>query len=117
MVLDSGATSHFVRGADDLPVTGSSSMSVTLPNGESIQATHTVKLPFEQLSIGARHTHVLPHLTTHSLVSVPKLADTGYTMVFHPGNLGVTIHSKKKQSSKGAEMRMACGNWDTMTYR
>ncbi len=98
MVLDSGATSHFVRGADDLPATGSSRMSVTLPNGESIKATHLVDLPFEQLSLGARHVHVLPHLTTKSLVSIPKHADAGYTMVFHPGNLGVTVHSRRSIS-------------------
>ena len=42
--------------------------------------------------------HVLPHLTTHSLVSRPKLADAGYTTVFHPGNLGVTIHSMRSIS-------------------
>jgi hypothetical protein len=94
MVLDSGTTSHFVRGADDLPVTGSSNISVTLPNGESIQASHTVNFPCEQLSLGARHAHVLPHLTMHSLVSILKLADAGYMTVYHPGNLGMTIHSK-----------------------
>ncbi len=43
----------------------------------------------------------MPHLTTHTLVSVPKLADAGYTMVFHPGNLGVTIHSKRKPVLQG----------------
>jgi hypothetical protein len=73
-------------------------MSVTFPNGESIRATHAVDLPFEQLSLGARHAHVLPHLTMHSLVSIPKLADAGYTMVFHPGNLGMTIHSMRSIS-------------------
>jgi hypothetical protein len=96
MELDLGATSHFVRGADNLPATGSLRMSVMLPNGESIKATHTVDLPFEHLLLGARHAHVLPHLTMHSLVSVLKLADAGrYMMVFHPGNLGVTIHSRR----------------------
>jgi hypothetical protein len=98
VVLDSGATSHFVRGADNLPAMGSMHMSVTLPNGESIKATHMVDLPFEQLSLGARHAHVLPHLTMHSLASVPKLADAGYTTVFHPGNLGMTIHSRRSIS-------------------
>jgi hypothetical protein len=93
-----GTTSHFVQVADDLPAKRSSRMTVTLPNGESIKATHTVNLPFEQLSLGARHAHVLPHLTTHILVSVPKLADAGYTTVFHPGNLGMTIHSKRSIS-------------------
>jgi hypothetical protein len=95
MVLDSGATSHFVQGADNLPAMGSLSMSVTLPNGESIKATHMVDLPFEQLSLGARHAHVLPHLTTHSFVSVLKLADAGYMTVFHPENLGMTICSRR----------------------
>jgi hypothetical protein len=98
MFLDSGATSHFVRGADNLPAMGSLRMSVRLPNGESIKATHVVDLPFEQLSLEARHAHVLPHLTTHSLVSVPKLADAGYMTVFHPGNLGMTIHSRRSIS-------------------
>jgi hypothetical protein len=98
MVLDLGTTSHFVRGADNLPATGSLRMSVMLPNGESIKATHMVDLPFEHLSLGARHAHVLPHLTTHSLVSIPELADAGYTMVFHPGNLGMTIRSMRSIS-------------------
>jgi hypothetical protein len=98
MVLDSGATSHFVQGAEELPATGSLRMSATLPNGESIKATYTVDLPFEQLSLGARHAHVLPHLTMHSLVSIPKLADAGCMTVFHPGNLGVTVHSRRSIS-------------------
>jgi hypothetical protein len=93
MVLDSGTTTHFVQGADNLPAMGSLRMSVTLPNGESIKATHTVDLPFEHLSLGARQAHVLPHLTMHSLFSIPKLADAGYMTVFHPGNLSVTIHT------------------------
>jgi hypothetical protein len=98
MVLDSGTTSHFVQGADNLPATGSLHMSVTLPNGESIKAKHTVDLPFEQLSLGARHAHVLPHLTMHSLVSVLKLANAGYTTVLHPGNQVVTIYSRRNIS-------------------
>jgi hypothetical protein len=73
-------------------------MSVTLPNGESIKTTQTVDLPFKHLFPGTRHAYVLPHLTTHSLVSVPKLADAGYTTVFHPGYLGMIIHSKRSIS-------------------
>jgi hypothetical protein len=37
----------------------------------------------------------------HSFVSIPKLADAGYTTVFYPGNLGVTIHSKRKPVLQG----------------
>ena len=92
MVLDSGATSHFVRQADKLPKTGMSDKLVTLPNGQTIKASHTVNLPFPALHPKCRTAHVLPSLTTNSLVSVPKLADAGYTTVFHPGDQGVTIH-------------------------
>jgi hypothetical protein len=74
MVLDSGTTSHFVQLAENLPTTGSSNMTVILPNRKSIKATHTVDLPFECLHPRARHAHVLPHLKTHLLISVPKLA-------------------------------------------
>jgi hypothetical protein len=94
MVLDSGATSHFVQLTENLPTKGSSNMTVILPYGKSIKATHTMDLPFECLHPRARHAHVLPHLKTHSLISVPKLVDAGYMTVFHPENLGVTIHSK-----------------------
>ena len=92
MVLDSGATSHFVRQADNLAATGVSDKLVTLPNGQHIKAMHTVDLSFSVLKQACRTAHVLPSLTTNSLVSVPKLADAGYTTVFHPENKGVTIY-------------------------
>ncbi len=51
-----------------------------------------MNLPYSALSKAAKHAHVLPHLTTNSLVSFPKLTDAGYTTVFHPGKQGATIH-------------------------
>ena len=99
MVLDSGATSHFVRQSDNLPATGRSDKLVTLPNGQTIKASHTVTLPFTALHTACRTAHVLPNLTTNSLVSVPKLADAGYTTIFHPGNKGVTIHEGGNRST------------------
>jgi hypothetical protein len=91
---------------------------VALPNGQTIKATHTVDLPFANLSSEARTVHVLPQLATNSLVSISKLADAGYTANFHPGNKGVTIHelnsfniqSKKSQFSKGGETTTAYGD-------
>ena len=94
MVLDSGATSSFVRPEENLPVTGQSSKVVNLPDGSSIQATHTTMLPFEALSHNARKAIVLPGLRPNSLVGVGKFADAGYTTVFHPRGEGVTVHQK-----------------------
>jgi hypothetical protein len=49
-VLDSGATSHFLRPEEDLPITGKSSKIVKLPDGSAIQTAHTTLLPFDTLS-------------------------------------------------------------------
>ncbi len=38
---------------------------------------------------------MLPGLRPNSLVSIGKLADAGYTTIFHPARQGVTVHQKK----------------------
>ncbi len=50
MVINSGATSSFVRPKENLPITGPSSKIDYLPDGSSIQATHTTMLQYESLS-------------------------------------------------------------------
>ena len=94
MVLDSGATSSFVRPEEGLPITGTSSKTVRLPDGSTIQATHTTMLPFDSIADKARKADVLPSLHPNSLVSIGKLADADYTTIFHPRGDGVTIHAK-----------------------
>lgn len=94
MVIDSGATSSFVRPEENLPITGSSCKVVMLPDGSSITATHTTMLPFAALSDKARKADILPGLQPNSLVSVGKFSDAGYTTVFHPHGEGVTVHQK-----------------------
>ena len=94
MVVDSGATSSFVRPEENLPITGPSSKIVNLPDGLAITATHTTMLPFESLSTEARKADVLPGLRPNSLISVGKFADADYTTIFHPRGEGVTVHKK-----------------------
>ena len=94
MVVDSGATSSFVRPEENLPIIGPSSKIVALPDGSIKQATHTAILPFKSLSDKARRADVLPGLRPNSLISVGKLADADYTTIFHPQEEGVTVHEK-----------------------
>jgi hypothetical protein len=94
VVIDSGATSHFVQESDKLPYLGKSNKNVYLPDGNTIQATHTVSLPFDTLNAAAREAHVLPELRGNSLLSVPILATHGYTTVFHAGSEGVEVYQK-----------------------
>jgi hypothetical protein len=91
LVIDSGATSNFVPESMDLPKKGRSMKEVYLPDDTKLKATYKTELPFEQLSSQAREADILPGLTT-PLISVNKLAEEGYTTIFHPGEQGVTIH-------------------------
>jgi hypothetical protein len=54
MLVDSGATSHFMRAEEKLPITGASTKVVFLPNGSTINASHKTELPFPSLSKNAR---------------------------------------------------------------
>ena len=49
IIIDSGATSHFVTTTTNLPNKGRSTKTVILPDGNKLQATHRVHLPFEML--------------------------------------------------------------------
>jgi hypothetical protein len=95
MVLDSGATLHFVSPEENVPIRGKLNKVVALPNGSTINAMHTMELLLNALISNARKAQVLPGMQPNSLVSVGKLADTGYTTVFHPAGRGVTVHQKK----------------------
>jgi hypothetical protein len=91
LVIDSGATSNFVPEEMNLPRMGKSNKEVYLPDNTTLQATYRTELPLNQLSTKAREANILPGLQT-PLVIVNKMANEGYTMIFHPGEEGVTIH-------------------------
>jgi hypothetical protein len=91
LVVDLGATSKFVPEEMNLLKKGISNKKVYLPDNTKLQASYTTKLPFEQLSEKAREADILPGLKT-PLISVNKMAEDGYTTIFHLGEEGVTIH-------------------------
>ncbi len=88
------ATRHIAASDTFFAQSRRSSKVVNLPNGSTIQATHTTTLPFESLSTEARKADVLPGLQPNSLVSVGKFANVDYTTTFHPCREGVTVHKK-----------------------
>ena len=81
IIIDSGATLHFVTEELNLPRTRPSELTVYLPDDLTLRATGTTQLPFEQLSTKARKANILPGLTK-SLISVNKMAESGYTTIF-----------------------------------
>ena len=91
LLIDSGATSHFVPETMNLPKKGKLNKEVYLPDDTKLQSTYRTELPFKQLCDKAREADILPGIKT-PLISVNKLAKEGYTTIFHPGEDGVTIH-------------------------
>ncbi len=94
VIIDSGATLHFATKTIALPRTGTpSTKQVYLPNGSVISGSERAELPNSDLPMAAKSVDVLPNLKK-SLFSVGKVADEGYTTIFHPRNEGVTIHKE-----------------------
>ena len=94
MVIDSGATSHFATETIALPQIGEpSTKQVYLPNGSVISGSEIAELPNVDFPTVAKRVDILPNLKK-SLFSVGKVADEGYTTIFHPRNEGVTIHKE-----------------------
>ena len=93
IIINLGATSHFVTEEMSLPRTGPSDITVYLPNNSTRTATGTTQLPFKKLSTEARKATILPDLTK-SFISVNKMAESRYTTIFLPGDKGVTFHKE-----------------------
>ena len=92
-VIDSAATSSFWREEDPhIKTNVESGKRVMMPNGHMAVSSKKAKLPNTKLNDAARDLDLLPELKDNSLLSVCKLADAGYTTIFHAENGGVTVH-------------------------
>ncbi len=91
MVIDLGATSNFPTEDMNLPIKGKSHKEVYLPDNTKLHKSYKTELPFKELTNRAREADLLPGLKT-PLMSINKMAEEGYTTIFHLGEEGVTIH-------------------------
>jgi hypothetical protein len=55
---------------------------VRLPNGATMESSHTAELDIPELNAAASKTHVLTGMANHSLLSVGQLCDEGYIVTF-----------------------------------
>ena len=62
IIIDSGATSHFMSEDLNLPKTGPSQIEVFLPDDSKLQSTSKTQLPFDQLDPKVREADILPGL-------------------------------------------------------
>ena len=92
VVLDSGATSSFMRPQDRaIPTREPSKKRVGMPDGTIIQDTKETILPMTQLLKETRQCDILPGLQHNSLCSFGKLADARYYTIFMSGSEGVQV--------------------------
>jgi hypothetical protein len=55
---------------------------VRLPNGATMESSHTADLDIPELNAAASKAHVSPGMANHSLLSVGQLCDEGYIVTF-----------------------------------
>ena len=82
---DSGASSHYIRPQDERVLNNvqhRTGPEVTKPDGTNLNITGTGDLPLHKsLSAQARKGHILPNLTSSSLVALGPLCDDGCTVI------------------------------------
>ena len=86
-----GATCNFFKLGVGTPTGKPSGKSVGMSNGQVEKAMKQVKMKTSSLCKEARLGDELPSIQ-NNLVSVPILANNGYTTIFFPGNKEVEIH-------------------------
>jgi hypothetical protein len=64
-------------------------LTVRLPNGATMESSHTAELDIPELNATASKSHVLTGMDNHSLLSVGKLCNEGYIVTFK--NASATI--------------------------
>jgi hypothetical protein len=87
-ILNSGATSHFLT--TNAPTTNIIPATVPLiahlPNGKKVQSMHTYTLNLPTLPVGIRTAHIIPGLSSHSLLSVVTMCNARCTVTFTKNN-------------------------------
>jgi hypothetical protein len=102
-IVDSGCTGLFILVNPPClnKVKSQNSLTVRLPNGTTMESTHTAALCIPELNKAASIAHVFPGMAKHSLLSVGQLCNEGYTVIFRINS--VTIHNSREiQILKGA---------------
>jgi hypothetical protein len=94
--VDSGCTGHFllVNAPCLNKVKSQTPLKVRLPNGATMESSHTAELNIPHLNAAASIVHVFPGMANHSLLSVGQLCNEGYVVTFK--NASVTVCDSQK---------------------
>jgi hypothetical protein len=83
-IVDSGCTGHFllVNAPCLNKVKSQTLLTVRLPNGPTMESSHTAELDIPELNANASKAHVFPGMANHSLLSVIQLCNECYIVTF-----------------------------------
>jgi hypothetical protein len=78
-ILHSGCTGHFLlfNAPYWKKVKSQTPLTVRLPNGATMESSHTAELDIPELNAAASKAHVFPGMANHSLLSVGQLCYKG----------------------------------------
>jgi hypothetical protein len=82
---------------------------VRLPNGATMESSHTADLDIPGLNASASKAHVFPGMANHSLLSVGQLCDKGYIVTFKQDS--VTICDSDKSQILNGPRDLNTGLW------
>jgi hypothetical protein len=84
-------------------------LTVRLPNGATMESSHTADLDIPKLNAAASKSHVFPGMANHSLISVGQLCDEGYIVTFKQDT--VTICNFKSSKLLSGPRDLNTGQW------
>jgi hypothetical protein len=110
-IVDSGCTGHFllVNAPCLNKVESRTPLTVRLPNGATMESSHTADLDIPELNAAASKAHVFPGMAHHSLLSVGQLCDEGYIVTFKQDT--VTICNSESSKLLSGPRDVTAGLW------
>jgi hypothetical protein len=109
--VDSGCTGHFllVNAPCLNKVKSRTPLTVRLPNGATLESSHTADLDIPELNAAASTAHVFPGMANQSLLSVGQLYDEGYIVTFKQA--AVTICDSDNSHILSGPRELNTGLW------
>jgi hypothetical protein len=110
-IVDSGCTGHFllVNAPCLNKVKSRTPLTVRLPNGATMESSHTAELDITELNAAASKANVFLGMANHSLLSVRQLCDEGYIVTFKQAS--VTICDSGKTQILNGPQDLDTGLW------
>jgi hypothetical protein len=109
--VDSGCTGHFLLVNEPRlnKVKYQNPSTVRLPNGATIESSHTAAFDIPELNAAESIAHVSPGMDNHSLLSVGQLCNERYTFTFK--NASVTICDPQELQILSGARDLDTGLW------